>query len=38
MQIKFNPALLRTQHLLKMWQSINGMIYQKTPKVLKLFC
>jgi len=26
MQIKFNPALLRTQNLLKMWQSINGLI------------
>jgi len=30
MQIKFNPALLRTQNLLKMWQSINGLIDQST--------
>jgi len=29
MQIKFNLALLRTQNLLKMWQSINGLIYQR---------
>ena len=35
MRIKFNPALLRTQSLLKMWQSINGLIYQRTPKGLK---
>jgi len=33
MQIKFNPALLRTQNFLKMWQSINGLIDQRTPKV-----
>jgi len=26
MRIKFNPALLRTQKLLKTWQSINGLI------------
>ena len=25
-QIKFDPVLLRTQNLLKMWQSINGLI------------
>jgi len=36
MQIKFNPALLRTQNLLKMWQSINGLIDQRTPKDLSL--
>jgi len=34
-QIKFNPALLRIQNLLKMWQSIND---QRTPKGLELFC
>jgi len=38
MQIKFNPALLRIQNLLKMWQSINGLIDQRTPKGLELFC
>jgi len=38
MQIKFNPALLRTQNLLKMWQSINGFIYQRAPNGLKVFC
>jgi len=38
MQIKFNPALLRTQNVLKMWQSINGLIDQRTPKGLKVFC
>jgi len=38
MQIKFNPALLRTQSLLKMWQSINGLIDQRTPKGLEMFC
>jgi len=32
MQIEFNPALLRTQNLIKMWQSINGLIEQRTPK------
>jgi len=37
-QIKFNPALLRTQNLLKMWKSINGLIDQRTPKGLKVFC
>jgi len=31
-QIKFNLALLRTQNLLKMWQSFNGLIDQRTPK------
>jgi len=36
MQIKFNPALLRTQNLLKMWQSINGLIAQRTPKGLEV--
>jgi len=35
MQIKFNPVLLRTQNLLKMWQSINGLIGQRTPKGFK---
>ena len=35
MQSKFNPALLRTQNLLKMWQSVNGMIDQRTPKGFK---
>jgi len=38
MRIKFNPALLRTQNLLKMWLSINGLIDQRTPKSLKVFC
>jgi len=38
MQINFNPALFRTQNLLKMWQSISGLIYQRTPKGLKVFC
>jgi len=38
MQNKFNPALLRTQNLLKMWQSINGSIDQRTPKGLAVFC
>jgi len=38
MQIKFNPALLRTHNLLKMWQGINGMIDQRTPKGLEVFC
>jgi len=37
MQIKFNPALLRTENLI-MWQSVNGLIYQRTPKGLKMFC
>jgi len=37
MQIKFNPELLRTQNLIKMWQSING-IDQRTPKGLEVFC
>jgi len=37
MQIKFNPALLRTQNLLKMWQSINELIDQRTPKGLEVF-
>jgi len=36
-QIKFNPALLRTQNLLKMRQSINGLIDQRTPKGLEVF-
>ena len=35
MKIKFNPALIRTQNLLKMWQSINGLIDQRTPKGFK---
>jgi len=38
MQIKFNPAPLRIQNLLKMWQGINGLIDQRTPKGLKVFC
>jgi len=38
MQIKFNAALLRTQNLLKMWQRINGLIDQRTPKGLEMFC
>jgi len=38
MQIKFNPTLLQTQNLLKMGQSINGLIDQRTPKGLKVFC
>jgi len=38
MQIKFNPALLRTQNLVKMWQSINGLIDQRTPPGLEVFC
>jgi len=38
MQIKFNPALLRTQNLLKMWQSIYGLIDQRRPKGLEVFC
>jgi len=38
MHIKFNPALLRTQNLLKMWQSLNGLIDQRTPKGLEVFC
>jgi len=38
MQIKSYPALLRTQTLLKMWQSINGLIDQRTPKGLEVFC
>jgi len=33
--MKFNPALLRTQNLLKMWQSINRLIDQRTPKGFK---
>jgi len=33
MQIKFNPALLRTQNLLKMWQSINGLMDQRHQRV-----
>jgi len=37
-QIKFNPALLRTQNLLKMWQSIDELIDQRTPKGLEVFC
>jgi len=36
MQIKFNPALFQTQNLQKMWQSINGLIYQRIPKGLKV--
>jgi len=38
MQIKFNPALLWTQNLLKMWQSINELIDQRAPKGLEVFC
>jgi len=38
MQIKFNPALLRTKNLLKMWQSINELIDQRTRKGLEVFC
>jgi len=38
MQIEFNPALLRTQNLLKMWRSINGLIDQRRPKGLEVFC
>jgi len=38
MQIKFNAALLRTQNLLKMSQSINGSIAQRTPKSVEVFC
>jgi len=38
MQIKFNPALLLTQNLLKMWQGINGLIDQRTPKCLEVIC
>jgi len=38
MQIKFNRSLLQTQNLQKMWQSINGLIHQRTPKGLKMFC
>jgi len=38
MQIKFNPALLRTQNLLKMRQSINGLIDQRTTKGWEMFC
>jgi len=38
MQIKFNPALLQTQNLLKIWHSINGLIDQRTPKGLEVFC
>jgi len=38
MQIKFNPTLLRTQNLLKMCQSINGLIDQRTPKGSEVFC
>jgi len=38
MQSKFNPVLLRTQNLLKMWQSINGLIDQGTRKGLEVFC
>jgi len=37
MQIKFNPALLRTQNLLKMWQSINGLIDQRTSQSTGIF-
>jgi len=33
MQIKFNPALLQTQNLLKMRQSINGLIDQRTQRI-----
>jgi len=29
MQIEFNPALLQTQTLLKMWQNINGLFDQR---------
>jgi len=38
MQIEFNPALFRTQNLLKIWQSINGLIEQRTPKGLEVWC
>jgi len=38
MQIKFNSALLQTKNLLKMWQSIDGLIDQRTPKGLEVFC
>jgi len=38
MQIKINPALLRTQNLLKMWQSIIGLIDRRTTKGWEMFC
>jgi len=38
MQIKFNPALLRTQNLQKMRQSVNGLIDQRTLKGSEVFC
>jgi len=30
--------MFRIQNLLKMWQSINGLIDQRTPKGLEVFC
>jgi len=33
MQIKFNPALLQTQNLLNMWQSINGFFIKGHQRV-----